>query len=93
MFAIVRKWLEQSLTRSRDELRKRKSKRTIDDKPECELCVHQKLHKLEFLLKSVPASVCTHPSALKYNDGSVWSVRIARELCRGRKFEPKKEKQ
>ena len=73
-------------------MKKKKVKRTLDDKPECEKCVHQKFHRLEFLPKELSTSVCTHPSALKYNNGSVWSVSIARELCRGRKFELKKEK-
>jgi hypothetical protein len=61
---------------------------TLDDKSDCSQCKHCKQHKPEFLSAHTPAvPVCTHPSALRLNQGAVWSVTLARPICRGKRFE------
>ena len=77
--------------RSRDELRKKK-KKFVDEKPFCEECRWQKLYSPAFLQIRPNASVCFQPDVIRFNDGGVWSVRIARDVCKGRKFEPKEKK-
>lgn len=63
----------------------------IDDKPPCQQCVHARQHRPEFLSDRAPfALVCSHPSALRINQGSVWSVALARPICKGRRFEHKR---
>jgi hypothetical protein len=62
-----------------------------DDKPPCTQCTYAKQHKPAFLSERAPfVWVCTHASALRINDGSVWSVNIARPVCKGRRFEHKR---
>ena len=62
-----------------------------DDKPPCQQCLHARQHKPEFLSARAPyAWVCSHPSALRINDGSVWSITLTRPICKGKRFEHKR---
>lgn len=61
-----------------------------DDKPPCEECRWQQWHRPDFLRTAMKGSVCAHPSALRLNPaGSVWHVSLAREVCKGRRWEKK----
>jgi hypothetical protein len=61
------------------------SKSRPDTKPGCDECRHSQQHRPAFVRTA--ALVCTHPSALKLNRGAVWFHTIAREVCKGRRFE------
>jgi len=61
-----------------------------DDKPPCTDCKHHALHRPAFLRTSLHADVCTHPSALRINEGSVWHIALARQRCKGRRHERKR---
>ena len=55
-----------------------------DEAPPCEQCRHARQYRPDFLSPAAPAAlVCTHPSALRINDGAVWAVTLAREDCKG----------
>jgi hypothetical protein len=58
-----------------------------DDKPPCNECKHSQGWKPEWLQTTALALVCTHPSALRLNEGAVWLASLARERCRGRRYE------
>ena len=58
-----------------------------DDKPACADCRHSTRWKPEWLRTEALALVCTHKSALRLNEGAVWLASIAREVCRGRRWE------
>lgn len=58
-----------------------------DDRPPCVECRHHALHRPSFLSAAAPHSdVCTHPSALRLNDGAAWHVNLARQRCAGKRW-------
>jgi len=57
----------------------------------CTDCKHSAPHRPAFLSDRAPFGlVCQHKSAIRINLGSVWACSIAREACRGRRFEAKR---
>jgi hypothetical protein len=60
-----------------------------DDRPPCAECRNSDHWKPEWLQTTALALVCRHPSALRLNGGAVWLASIAREICKGRRFERK----
>lgn len=58
-----------------------------DNRPDCTDCRHSTRWKPEWLATSALALVCTHKSALRINQGAVWLASLAREVCRGRRWE------
>lgn len=65
--------------------------RMSDDRPGCESCRHSARHRPEFLSDAAPYGlVCTHSSAKRLNGGSVWAASLAREVCKGRRYEQRR---
>jgi hypothetical protein len=65
------------------------SRARTDDRPLCAECRNSTEWKPDWLQTPATALVCTHPSALRINQGAVWLASLAREICRGRRFERK----
>jgi hypothetical protein len=65
------------------------ARKPIDDKPPCDQCAYSRQHRPEGI--SIAALVCGHPSALRINQGAVWFHTLAREVCKGRRFEHRKK--
>lgn len=59
----------------------------IDDRPPCEECRHSLMWKPNWLESTAMALVCTHASAKRINRGAVWLASLAREVCKGKRFE------
>jgi hypothetical protein len=58
-----------------------------DDRPPCAECRHSTRWKPEWLESQALALVCTHASAKRINLGAVWLASLAREVCKGRRWE------
>ena len=65
------------------------SRARTDDRPPCAECRNSADWKPEWLRTQARALVCRHASALRLNDGAVWLASLAREICKGRRFERK----
>ena len=58
-----------------------------DTKPECTLCKYAHTLRHAFLSSAAPTVlVCRHASALRLNGGP-WACSIARDVCRGRRYD------